>query len=72
MRSVIASACFMLAAQAVCWGGNWPHWRGPSMNGVSTDRDVPLTWSATDNVAWKLALPDFSARRPSSGTTASS
>ena len=64
MRSVMASACFVLAAQAVCWGGNWPHWRGPSMNGMSTGRDVPLTWSATDNVAWKLPLPDFSGSTP--------
>ena len=34
MRSMFVSACLVLAAQAVCLGGNWPQWRGPSMNGV--------------------------------------
>jgi outer membrane protein assembly factor BamB len=34
------------------------------MNGVSAERDVPVTWSATDNVAWKLPLPDLSGSTP--------
>jgi outer membrane protein assembly factor BamB len=43
---------------------NWPHWRGPSMNGVSTESGLPTTWSATENVAWKLPLPAFSGSTP--------
>ncbi|HET9359659.1 MAG TPA: hypothetical protein VFO58_07915, partial [Vicinamibacterales bacterium] len=27
--------------------GNWPHWRGPSRNGVSTDTGLPVSWGAT-------------------------
>jgi outer membrane protein assembly factor BamB len=34
----------------------WPHWRGPSHSGVATGA-VPLTWSDTSNVEWKVALP---------------
>ena len=34
------------------------------MNGVSEAQDLPLTWSATENVAWRLALPDFSGSTP--------
>jgi outer membrane protein assembly factor BamB len=34
----------------------WPHWRGPANTGVATAR-VPLTWSDTDNVRWKIAIP---------------
>ena len=34
----------------------WAHWRGPSHTGVA-DADVPLTWSDTQNVRWKLAIP---------------
>lgn len=45
-------------------GDNWPHWRGPSANGVSGERNLPVTWTATENVAWKLALPDFSGSTP--------
>src|SRR5918993_721295 len=43
---------------------DWPMWRGPGQNGISTDRQLPLKWSATDNVAWKLALPTLSGSTP--------
>ena len=35
----------------------WPQWRGPLGNGVAPLADPPLTWSETNNIAWKLALP---------------
>ena len=44
--------------------GNWPHWRGPAMNGVVAASNLPVRWSATENIAWKLALPDFSGSTP--------
>jgi outer membrane protein assembly factor BamB len=36
---------------------HWPHWRGPQANGVAPLADPPLTWSETNHVRWKLALP---------------
>ncbi|MEA3208000.1 MAG: hypothetical protein QOE70_1057 [Chthoniobacter sp.] len=36
---------------------NWPAWRGPRLDGTSLERSVPSKWSATDNLAWKTALP---------------
>jgi len=35
----------------------WSNWRGPRGDGSSLEKGVPLKWSATENVAWKLALP---------------
>ena len=35
---------------------SWPHWRGPSHNGVAS-ADLPLTWSDTSNVKWKVEIP---------------
>jgi outer membrane protein assembly factor BamB len=43
---------------------NWPQWRGPSLNGVSGETGVPFTWSTTENVTWKLALPAWSGSTP--------
>jgi outer membrane protein assembly factor BamB len=43
---------------------NWPQWRGPSLNGVSSEKNLPVSWSATENVAWKLALPAWSGSTP--------
>jgi outer membrane protein assembly factor BamB len=45
-------------------GTSWPHWRGPEMTGVAVAKNLPATWSATENVAWKLALPEFSGSTP--------
>jgi outer membrane protein assembly factor BamB len=35
----------------------WPRWRGPSGQGVVTSSGYPDTWSATQNVAWKVPVP---------------
>jgi outer membrane protein assembly factor BamB len=39
---------------------NWPAWRGPSANGVSRETNLPVKWSKTENIAWRLALPEWS------------
>jgi outer membrane protein assembly factor BamB len=36
---------------------NWPAWRGPHGTGVCDERNLPVTWSATQNIRWKVALP---------------
>lgn len=37
---------------------DWPWWRGPNSNGVAeADQDVPVTWSGTKNVLWKVPIP---------------
>ena len=35
---------------------DWPQFRGPGGEGHSTAKGVPLTWSETDNIAWKTAV----------------
>ena len=36
---------------------NWPGWRGPRGDGTSLEKGVPVKWSATENVAWKMKVP---------------
>ncbi|MBM3859209.1 MAG: serine/threonine protein kinase [Verrucomicrobia bacterium] len=36
---------------------NWPCWRGPRGDGSSLETNVPLHWSATNNIAWKTPIP---------------
>ncbi len=37
---------------------DWDRFRGPNGNGVSTDtKSMPVTWSPTENLAWKVPLP---------------
>jgi outer membrane protein assembly factor BamB len=35
---------------------NWPQFRGPAA-GVSEGQNLPITWSTTKNVAWKVDVP---------------
>lgn len=36
----------------------WPQWRGPRGDGHAADaHDLPLTWSETENVTWRTAIP---------------
>ena len=35
----------------------WPDYRGPSQNGISTVKSAPTNWSEEQNIAWKTALP---------------
>ncbi len=35
---------------------DWPQWRGPGSQGISTATALPSQWSATKNIAWKMPL----------------
>jgi len=35
----------------------WPQWRGPLASGVAPHADPPITWSESQNIRWKKALP---------------
>ena len=43
---------------------NWPQWRGPSLNGVSNEKNLPVKWTTEENVSWKVALPGMSGSTP--------
>lgn len=38
-------------------GEHWPQWRGPNANGVVSGSNPPATWSETENIKWKVAIP---------------
>ncbi len=38
-------------------GENWPQWRGPFLNGSTTEANLPETFSKTNNFLWSTPLP---------------
>ena len=38
-------------------GENWTRFRGPSGQGISSETDLPVTWSNDENVKWTADLP---------------
>jgi len=35
----------------------WPEFRGPTGDGVSAEKALPVTWSETEGIAWKTPVP---------------
>ncbi|MDE0013098.1 MAG: PQQ-binding-like beta-propeller repeat protein [Candidatus Poribacteria bacterium] len=52
------------ASQPVDFEKNWHHWRGPYATGVAVDANPPITWSATENIRWKVAIPGVGHATP--------
>ncbi|HKY04145.1 MAG TPA: PQQ-binding-like beta-propeller repeat protein [Blastocatellia bacterium] len=64
LRLFSSLAFLLLFSVAVASAGNWPQWRGPNLNGLSEEKNLPARWSATDNIAWKVAMPGLSGSTP--------
>jgi outer membrane protein assembly factor BamB len=44
---------------------NWPNWRGPHGDGTSpAAKNLPESWSADQNIRWKVELPAWSGSSP--------
>jgi outer membrane protein assembly factor BamB len=43
---------------------NWPQWRGPRGDGTSQETGLPVQWSKTQNIAWRLPLPGPAGATP--------
>lgn len=36
---------------------DWPQWRGPFFNGSTDEKNLPSSWSESENIAWIAPLP---------------
>jgi outer membrane protein assembly factor BamB len=43
---------------------DWPEFRGPTGQGISTERGLPLEWSESRNVIWKTRVPGLGWSSP--------
>lgn len=43
---------------------DWPMWRGPRLDGTSLEKNPPLRWSDTENIAWKAKVPGIGHSSP--------
>ena len=56
-RTVSITFALAAALTAAVAAENWPQWRGPHGQGISTETQLPVEWSPERNVAWKTPLP---------------
>jgi outer membrane protein assembly factor BamB len=63
---LLAAAAFALILHPVfARAADWPQFRGPDGQGHSTSKNVPVTWSETENITWKVPVPGSGWSSPS-------
>lgn len=48
----------LTALASSAFAANWPAWRGPLGTGISEETNLPEKWSQTENVKWRVELPE--------------
>jgi outer membrane protein assembly factor BamB len=56
-RQLFIALAVTLSTTAPLIASNWPAWRGADGTGRSAERNLPVSWSPTENVTWKTPLP---------------
>ncbi len=64
MARFIRIAGIVGIAGCLLFAENWPQWRGPDLNGISHEKNLPVKWGRDENIAWKLAVPSRSGATP--------
>ena len=62
--SIVIFFIVLLAVVRTTVAENWPHWRGPRHDGTSLETGIPVKWSKTENVLWRLPLPGPAGATP--------
>jgi hypothetical protein len=64
MNRTLVLLTVLLVSATLVHAENWPQFRGPTVQGLSTEKNPPLKWSARENIAWKTELPGESWSSP--------
>lgn len=56
-RILCAAVAIVLSNSVLAGESTWPQFRGPRGDGTSPAINVPISWSETNNLAWKVAVP---------------
>lgn len=63
-QTILFLLTIMLLSAGRSMAGDWPHWRGPHLNGSSDEKNLPSKWSKTENIAWTASLPGHGSATP--------
>ncbi len=61
LRSFLLLALLPLSAT----GADWPQFRGPAGDGKAAVKNVPVEWSSSKNIAWRVEIPGSGWSSPS-------
>jgi outer membrane protein assembly factor BamB len=64
MKRTLAVALLLCGLRAIGVADDWPAWRGAAGQGQCAEKNLPVKWSPTENVRWKVALPSDGSSTP--------
>jgi outer membrane protein assembly factor BamB len=62
--AAVLSLFVMISLSSPVQAENWPQWRGVRNDGISHEKNLPVRWSKTENVAWRVPLPGPAGSTP--------
>src|SRR2546426_746696 len=63
-RFRFGAALLLPALAAPARADNWPAWRGPTGQGLCSEKGLPLRFGPGEKVRWKTALPHEGSSTP--------
>jgi outer membrane protein assembly factor BamB len=63
-KAPIQLAVLAVYASTTLAASDWPGWRGPNGTSTTADTKLPVTWSATENIAWKAPIAGLGVSSP--------
>jgi outer membrane protein assembly factor BamB len=55
---------FSILLSVSAGASDWPNWRGPRGTGASDEKNLPVRWSASENIAWKAPIGGVGVSSP--------
>lgn len=59
-----ATAAALVCTLPIALAGDWPQWRGPASQAISSETGLPTQWNSSKNIAWKAALSGTGSSSP--------
>ena len=56
MKRITLTVLSLSIPGALANAQDWAQWRGPQGNGVSQEKNLPLTWDKDKGIAWRARL----------------
>src|SRR5262249_31851008 len=60
----LSSFLLIAVLASLSQSSDWANFRGPHSSGVSDEKGLPVKWSDTENLVWKLDLPGPGSSSP--------
>lgn len=61
---ILTISCMTACLINVSFAENWPQWRGPRNDGVSTEKGIATKWSDSEHIQWKAPMPGQGGATP--------